>query len=141
MNTRMFTSWVIFLLSAWVFVACSATDPLAGTSWQLTHINDTPVPTEVVATMTFADGNIGGSTGCNSYGGGYTVKGFGITFEQIFMTQMACMGAPDEVERNFVQALNQVDSYTLTTEADGSAQLQLQNDPSGVILTLVEQTP
>jgi heat shock protein HslJ len=77
----------------------NAADPVAGTSWTLaSYMNaaDRSVPAApgANATLAFADGNkINGSTGCNQFGGTYTIDGAKLTIELGAMTQVACAGA------------------------------------------------
>lgn len=70
-------------------------DPLVETSWHLTTFGPTGAETPVVAdstvTLAFsADGTAGGNTGCNSYGGDYTVEGDMLSFGEMVSTLMAC---------------------------------------------------
>ena len=57
-----------------------------------------------------SDGRAGGSTGCNTYGGGYTVEGAAIRFGTLVMTRRACVDpALNEQERRFAEALAAAD--------------------------------
>ncbi|NMB67709.1 MAG: META domain-containing protein [Chloroflexi bacterium] len=68
-----------------------AGDPLAGTGWILTELNGQPALADVSVTLEFADGRLGGSDGCNSYGGGYRVEdGRLIVGADMASTLMAC---------------------------------------------------
>ncbi len=72
--------------------ACGSplSDSLNGTSWTLTAMNDAPVLINNPVTIAFTEGKIGGSSGCNTYGGAYSLFGEKITTDKIVMTLMAC---------------------------------------------------
>jgi heat shock protein HslJ len=94
--------------------------------------NPTPAVPDVDTTVTFgSDGKIGGSVGCNSFGGDYKVNGDKITFSQIASTVMACadplMQQESAVFSVFTdKATFTVDGSTLTiTSADGNSVVAL----------------
>jgi heat shock protein HslJ len=68
-------------------------------------------------TATFSASEIIGTTGCNSYGGTYTLTGGKITFGPLRMTLMACAGPIGEVEGRFTAAL--AGATTVATDAGG----------------------
>jgi len=75
--------------------ADASPNPLAGTSWKLIFYGPVSEPkgalADVETNLTFgANGQLSGTLGCNSMGGGYTVTDQTITFGSIFMTEMAC---------------------------------------------------
>jgi heat shock protein HslJ len=94
-------------------------NPLANTSWQLEAFGDAGNPQPVLAgsevTMTFSGAeSVGGRSGCNSYGGKYTIDGAKITFSAIASTEMACESQKVmEQEAQFQQALLAVENYQL----------------------------
>ena len=57
-----------------------------------------PVPDGVVVTLLLEDGGIGGSGGCNSYFGSYTLDGDAVTFSEIGSTLMVCDSPAGDVE-------------------------------------------
>src|SRR5258705_10716086 len=64
-------------------------------SWKLTSFSRadvlTPAVTDTEAGLTFKDdGTVTGSSGCNGFGGSYTVEDDKITFSEITSTLMAC---------------------------------------------------
>ncbi|MGE5251859.1 MAG: META domain-containing protein [Bacteroidota bacterium] len=99
-----------------------AGDPLNGTSWALASIDGAAALPNVTATAAFADGQVSGSGGCNSYGGSYTVNGDKIQIKQVVSTLMACadQGVMDQ-ESAFVGALSKAKTFTIT---DGKLEIQ-----------------
>jgi putative lipoprotein len=57
---------------------------------------------------TFADGHMGGSSGCNTYGAPYTLHGETLRIGDVVSTQMACAPPRDAVEREYLAALDKV---------------------------------
>ncbi len=88
-------------------------DPLKGTAWSLASINGAAPLTGTMQTLTFSDGRISGSGGCNSYGGTYSLEGGKIQIKDMFSTLMACMdpqGLMDQ-EASFFNSLGNAQSY------------------------------
>lgn len=80
-------------------------DVLEGTSWKLVYYRKSTVSEGINITAVFEDGNIGGSSGCNSYGGAYQVDGSEITIGPLASTMMACIDPPEVMEmEQMVQA-------------------------------------
>ncbi len=71
------------LEGSWLLVSYAGKAPLAGTS----------------ITVDFADGQVGGNSGCNQYGGSYQLQGSRLTFGQMAMTLMACMDPAGAMEQ------------------------------------------
>jgi len=116
--------------------ACGSTDALAGTSWTLVSYGDPAAPTAAVSgvdtSLDFArDGTLGGSMGCNSFGGDYKVKGSQIIFGSLFSTEMACDEPRMSQETATFAVMSGAVNYTLNgdtltiTSADGSRVLNL----------------
>ncbi len=88
-----------------------AAENLAGTEWELNS------PTFAGASKTpylnFTDEGIGAGVGLNIMGGGYSMEGSNLHFENLISTQMA--GPPElmKAEQRFVKALSEVKSYEL----------------------------
>jgi heat shock protein HslJ len=96
-------------------------DPLAGTAWKLESYEVPPSPTVhaapgAIATLVFdTAGALGGSTGCNQFGGTYTIDGSRLSIGLGPMTQMAC-AAPEvnTQEAALVKLLAQVTGFAIT---------------------------
>jgi heat shock protein HslJ len=94
-------------------------DP-TGTSWVLSSIRDAggnlvKVPALPPVTLEFREGaNLGGSGGCNQYGGSYERNGSRITIGQIFSTLMYCEEAGvSERESAYLGLLGKVRMYRI----------------------------
>ena len=91
---------------------------LEGVTWRLsTYVADgasVTVPAAVGATATFADGQVSGSNGCNSFNGPYTASGSSLTVGPLASTLMACGPAQSAIESAFMSAFQDAGSYTAT---------------------------
>jgi len=107
----------------------SASSPatLTGT-WKLSAVQVEDVATSALAgaeaKLTFnEDSTVTGTSGCNEFGGGYTVEGDQITFKDIVSTLMACDTPIMQQEEAFQQilaetAMYKIDGDTLTITKD-----------------------
>jgi heat shock protein HslJ len=104
-------------------------DPLAGTAWEVASIGGRAPIAGTTVTVTFQDGSVGGSGGCNAYGGSYRVKGDTIMVGALASTEMACLEPTGAMEQEaaFLAALGAARMYRLTDDslelvgADGQA--------------------
>jgi heat shock protein HslJ len=104
-----------FVLLSLILTACGGPDPLDGTSWVLVSLDDTSPLLGTSITLSFADGEINGSGGCNSYSGLYQVQGDRISFGETVITLQACMepaGVMDQ-ESAYLALLGGVERYVL----------------------------
>ena len=116
----------IALLSACAGVLPGSGDPLDGTSWILKMYGGASLIPGTEITLAFEEGQVRGSSGCNTYGGSYQVDGDKITMSDLFMTEMACLdpaGVMDQ-ELEYLELLRdaqafQVDEGELVIEAAG----------------------
>jgi len=110
------------ILIAVLLAACTATEPeqpsagdttLAGTEWVLTSLDgDTPIEGTQI-TLSFGEGSLAGSGGCNTYGGSYTASDGSLALSDLYWTEMACLepeGVLDQ-ELAYLNALNTVARY------------------------------
>jgi heat shock protein HslJ len=121
------TTFVLLALAACSGMGPATQDPLDGTSWVLVGYGlAAPLPgTEITAK--FEQGQVSGSSGCNTYGGSYEVRGETISFSDIFMTEMACLEPEGimEQEQTYLEYLSGAQTYQLShgrlqlTRADG----------------------
>lgn len=78
---------------------------LEGVPWVLASGVDVEGWEAVAPSATFEDGRVSGSTGCNRFTGSYTLDGDALVMGQIASTRMACPPPGDEVEREYLAAL------------------------------------
>ncbi|MEA3440394.1 MAG: META domain-containing protein, partial [Chloroflexota bacterium] len=105
MNKKKFSSLIVIFAASLILVAaCTSSktaedDALDGTSWQLKfYRKSTPISGSTI-TARFNDGEISGSSGCNTYGGGYKINGSEINISNIYFTEMACMDPEGVMEQ------------------------------------------
>ena len=106
--------------------------PLEHTTWRLSSIGGRKALEDVRVTAVF-DGadRIGGSTGCNAYGGRAVVKGSAITIGELISTLRACLGGGVmEQEQAYLSALAKVSVFSATAN-------ELQLGPTAGAVTLV----
>lgn len=104
--------------TALVLVACATGGSLDGTSWRLTEWTISSIdPAQVTITAKFADGQVGGSGGVNSYGGPYTA-GPGDAFKVGAVTS-TLMAGPEPAMRGetaYFALLGKTASYRIEGE-------------------------
>lgn len=106
--------------------------PLEGAAWELVSMSGQPVLESNVPTIKFENGNVGGSAGCNSFGGEYEVKGDQLSVGKLMSTLMAC--AEENVnsqESTYLKLLGEVHSYKI----EGSALYLITTDGSELVFT------
>lgn len=132
MKLATFPALVFLIVTMLAFNACSNGGVSPTGEWKLVSYgnaaNPTPALPDVETSITFgADGQLGGTVGCNTFGGGYKVSGGQVTFEGIFSTLMFCEGTSDQ-ESSVLAILSDktlrfsISGNQLTlTSADGSS--------------------
>jgi len=121
---------LLFVISL-ALSACTAQESstsLVGT-WNLTAygppVSPIPAVADAGAQLTFnGDGTVGGNSGCNGFGGDYSVEGDQITFGQITSTLMACEDARMAQE----DAVHTVLTDTATYAIEGNTLTLTNND-------------
>ena len=93
-----------------------SSDPLDGTSWVLYAYRKTKPITGTTITLEFTERGFRGSAGCNSYSGGYQVRGDNITVSEIASTLMACMEPEGimEQEQAYLSILRATQTHSIT---------------------------
>ncbi|HET9673031.1 MAG TPA: META domain-containing protein [Actinomycetota bacterium] len=123
-----------------LMAACGGGDPLDGTSWRaIDAIRGRPVLGGVEATASFSEGDVSGSSSCNSYTGSYEVGSGGagepveIAITNVGGTEMACEPPVMEQEARFVDALLSATRYRITGD-----RLELMDDHA--VVAVFERT-
>ena len=112
--------FVLISLAALFLSACGASplasDPLNGTSWELFAISKHSPLDGTTVTLSFEDGQARGSSGCNSYGGAYQLKGKEVKFQDLEATVMACLEPAGvmEQESTYLGSLGQAQRFELS---------------------------
>jgi heat shock protein HslJ len=81
---------------------------LQGTPWVLSGGIDVEGWERFAPSLTFGPERFGGFTGCNQYGGAYTVDGITLELGEIAMTLIGCPPPAGDVERELLAALGRV---------------------------------
>ena len=94
---------------------------LEGVTWQLsTYIeggSSIAVPDQAAATATFANGQVSGNNGCNSYSGPYQASGSTLSIGPLASTLMGCGPIQSALESAFMTLFQNAGSYTATSAA------------------------
>jgi heat shock protein HslJ len=127
---------LVVVLALYGCNAQGASASLIGT-WILTaygsSASSSPAVPDSGAEITFnEDETVIGNSGCNGFGGKYTVKGDQITFSEIVSTLMAC----DAARMTQEAAVHRVLSDTATFKIEGAI-LTLTNNDMALVLTRV----
>lgn len=94
---------------------------LSGTEWRLVSFgpagNEASLVAGTTVTLKFGeDGRASGSTGCNSYGGTYQVRGDNISFSRLISTRRACLDQnANQQESRFLSALEAASRFRLSS--------------------------
>lgn len=114
MNKRMIVIFIIFTL-VMLLSACSTQSSLLDTKWQLTSLAGKTPLADVKITLNFNKDAIGGSDGCNTYGGSYKTNKDSITFgDDIFATMMYCTDKIATQYQAYYESLKQAANYKIT---------------------------
>ena len=99
----------------------SAGDDLAGTSWRVLSIAGVKVDDFNATRVSFADGTISGTFGCNEFSGPYSVEDGLLRVGAAATTRMACGGAAGRQERSGLRQLG----FPMQVVPHGAQQLVL----------------
>ncbi|HEX2205177.1 MAG TPA: META domain-containing protein [Longimicrobium sp.] len=91
--------------------------PLEETTWGLEEIASEPVRQDIrwerpTLRLVAAEGRAQGTTGCNSFGGGYQRIGDRLVFGELVTTRRFCEGVM-ETEQAYLQLLDATDRYSI----------------------------
>lgn len=136
-----FVVLVFLVLSVTVLSQAQPGRELTGIEWRLVSLGPTGAEQDVVqgttVTLTLGDdGRAGGSTGCNSYGGNYQVRGNTISFSRIVATRRACLDQnANEQEHRFLSVLESASRFRLS-----SNRLTIISDRNRSVLNFVNSS-
>ena len=109
---------------------------LANTHWSLVSINgQAPIAGRALTLSFQSDSQLGGDSGCNSYGGQYHINGSDMAVTQLISTLRACAEQPlNDQEAVFQKALGDAAQFGLAGN-----QLTLKNASGGEVLMFQKQ--
>jgi heat shock protein HslJ len=107
---RLLAVLVVALLAAGCGGSGSSSAQLDSTSWSLTHLGSTEA--QPGGMLAFDNGNLTGSTGCNSFGGTYTQDGAKLSISLGPTTLIGCPPALQEQERTVLAVLPRTATFT-----------------------------
>ena len=109
---------------------------LDGTAWLLAALNGADIDLQAPLTLTFEDGQAGGFSGCNEFGGAYTATDAGeFSMPEIAMTDMDCEVGMD-LEADYLEALAQAARYEVIEEV----RLELHDSNGETLLVFTSDT-
>lgn len=108
---------LLFVIAIATFSAVSAKTLPEG-KWEMVSYNFQqkiayPLDDKTVTLNIAADGKIGGSSGCNTYGGSYAFEDGKLKISDIFSTMMACDEMTMSFERTFHDTLMAASEFKL----------------------------
>jgi heat shock protein HslJ len=109
---RLGTSAAVVLLAAGCGTAAGSAPEVAG-EWELVEFSQdgsgVPDPVDGRATLTVADGELSGTSFCNSYSGSYRLDGDALSVSGLGGTEMGCAPELMDAEAAYLAALGAVD--------------------------------
>lgn len=139
-------TWPWLIINLLFMVACTNGSQiqnegsLAGSSWILVDLTQSDAPTALVPgsviTAVFTPTHISGTSGCNDYGGPYTLNGNTIQITEPASTAMDCPSLLLEQESQFLAALHQATSFSV-----GEDELVLETAVSTLIFHKLQPLP
>ncbi|KAA3644692.1 MAG: META domain-containing protein [Chloroflexi bacterium] len=114
----MHTKWIVIALLSVVLIGCGqllpASDPLAGTSWVLTDLDDKDLLPDYPIVLRFEGYRLSGNSGCNNYEGEYDAHDERIKVIALSQNALACgEEAAMDQEREYLDNLAVVFSFEL----------------------------
>lgn len=96
--------------------------------WKIVSLDNEKVVSPIPLTITFNDGQLTGSTGCNAFSGQYQLSGEALTIHELTIADKICGTEQGIVEARLVSMLKKVEQFSF----DGDI-LLLYNDRNQVI--------
>jgi heat shock protein HslJ len=125
---------IIGVITSMILSTCSSSAPvnLNGSAWILTELNGQTVLSEPLVTLSFTDGKLGGTDGCNHYGGSYIVNGSQFSAgKDIVSTLMACEEGVMQQASAYLSALTSAVKFQVSGD-----KLTL-SDANGIVLAIL----
>lgn len=114
---KLIRSAFILLLALFMLATCSQVSEPPSGEWTLVSLNGAPLVEDTEINLVFEEDRVGGSAGCNSYGGTFESGGAGIDITSLTITLMACTDAGVMAqESTYLGALEAVETFELDGE-------------------------
>jgi len=135
MKKSLLSILTLFTLAGLLISACSGSSASLEGEWSLVSYGNasalTPALPNVETSINFgADGQFGGTVGCNSFGAEYSVSGDNITFGSVLSTMMFC----EDINEQESTVLSILNDKALTVESDGTTLTLVSADGASVIV-------
>jgi len=135
MKKSLLSILTLFTLAGLLISACSGSSASLEGEWSLVSYGNASAPTpalpNVETSINFgADGQFGGTVGCNSFGAEYSVSGDNITFGSVLSTMMFC----EDINEQESTVLSILNDKALTVESDGTTLTLVSADGASVIV-------
>lgn len=116
-----------------IFNACSTTSASLAGEWKLVSYGDSASPTPALpgvdTSISFEEDQFGGTVGCNSFGGAYTLSGSQMSTGSTISTMMFC----DQTSAQESAVLAILSDKTLNIVASGDRLILTTEDGTAVI--------
>lgn len=133
MKLATFPALVLLIITMSVFNACSSTDTSVTGEWKLISYGGAANPTlalpDVDTSISFNEGQFGGTVGCNSFGGDYTISGDQLTIGSVVSTMMYC----EQISMQESAVLALLSNQTVKFQIEGNTLTLSSLDGSSVV--------
>lgn len=119
MKLATFPALILLTLAMVIFNSCSNTGASLTGEWKLVSYGDSSAPTPALpgvdTSISFNQGQFGGTVGCNSFGGDYKVNGDQLIMGSITSTMMFCEQTSDQESAVLGILSNQTVKFSLSS--------------------------
>lgn len=124
---------IMLTLAMVIFNACSTTNVSLTGKWKLVSYGDAATPTPALpgvdTSISFEEGQFGGTVGCNSFGGDYKINGDQMSIGSVFSTMMFC----DQTSTQESAVLAILSDQTMTVTQSGNLLTLSSTDRKSVV--------
>jgi heat shock protein HslJ len=103
LEVKIMRRYGLLVLLIFFLVSCGDSRPsledLGKTEWKLISLNNQDTVPGTTATLNFYEDNLNGTTGCNVYRAGFTLKGKDISIFEMILTEQYCEEPPGIMEQ------------------------------------------
>ena len=125
---------IMLTLAMVIFNACSTTNTSLTGEWKLVSYEDAAAPTPALpgvdTSISFEEGQFGGTVGCNSFGGDYTLSGDQLSIGSVISTMMFC----DQTSAQESAVLAILSDKTMTVSYSGNLLTLSSADGRSVVI-------